>query len=227
MHTNQKIIKNKVGLLNLAEELGNISKACKVMGFSRDTFYRYQAAVNEGGVDALLDKSRRSPNLKNRVAPEIENRVLELALELPAYGQVRISNELRKSGISLSPGGVRSIWMRNDLETFKKRLKRLEQHVADTGEILTESQLAALESKKEKDIAHGEIETEHPGYLGSQDTFYVGTIKGVGRVYQQTFVDTYSKVACCKLYTTKTPIYRKSTRLNSSHSQQSRMPSSA
>ena len=166
MHTTQKIIKNKVGLLNLAEELGNVSKACKMMGFSRDTFYRYQAAVNEGGVDALLDKSRRTPNFKNRVAPEIEAKVLELALELPAYGQVRVSNELRKVGIALSPGGVRSIWMRNDLETFKKRLKRLETHVAETGAVLTESQLAALETKKEQDISHGEIETEHPGYFG-------------------------------------------------------------
>jgi len=55
-------------------------------------------------------------------------------------------------------------------------------------------------------VAHGEIETAHPGYLGSQDTFYVGTIKGVGRIYQQTFADTYRKVAAAKLYTTKTPI---------------------
>ena len=66
-HSNQKIIKNKVGLLNLAEELGNVSKACKVMGLSRDTFYRYKSAVNEGGVSAFIDKNRRQPNLKNRV----------------------------------------------------------------------------------------------------------------------------------------------------------------
>ena len=163
MHTNQIIIKNKVGLLNLAEELGNVSKACKIMGFSRDTFYRYQAALNEGCVDALLDKSRHAPNLKNSVAPEIETKALELALELPAYGQVRISNELRKSGIALSPGGVRSIWLRNDLETFKKRLRRLEQHIAETGAVLTEAQLTALETKKEQGVAHGEIESEHPG----------------------------------------------------------------
>jgi transposase InsO family protein len=78
--------------------------------------------------------------------------------------------------------------------------------VAASGIVLTEAQVAALEKKKEDDIVHGEIETEHPGYLGSQDTFYVGTIKGVGRIYQQTFVDTYSKIAFAKLYTTKTPI---------------------
>lgn len=95
---------------------------------------------------------------------------------------------------------------RNDLESFKKRLKALEAKVAEESHILTESQVAALERKKGDDEACGEIETAHPGYLGSQDTFYVGTFKGVGRVYQQTFVDRYSKVAHAKLYKTKTPI---------------------
>jgi transposase InsO family protein len=179
----QNVIKHKVGLLNLAAELGNVSRACKVMGFSRDTFYRYQSAVAEGGVDALIDASRKKPNLRNRVEEATEAAVAAFALEPPAFGQVRVSNEL-----------------------FKKRLIALERHVAQTGEVLTESQVAALEKKQEDDVAHGEIETAHPGYLGSQDTFYVGTIKGVGRIYQQTFVDTYSKWAAAKLYTTKTPI---------------------
>ncbi len=99
IHTNQKIIKHKVGLLNLADELGNISKACKTMGVSRDTFYRYRDAVDEGGVEALLDQSRRVPNLKNRVDPTVEKAVLEYAVEDPAHGQARVSNELRKQGI--------------------------------------------------------------------------------------------------------------------------------
>jgi transposase InsO family protein len=205
-HTNERIIKNKVGLLNLAEELQNISKACKVMGLSRETFYRYQRAVNEGGVQALLEKSRRQPNIKNRVDEEIEKAVLEIAIEFPAFGQLRASNELRKKGIFISPSGVRSIWLRNKLASMKQRLIALEKKSADEGLVLTESQLVALEKKKDDDLVDGEIETFHPGYLGSQDTFYVGTLKGVGRIYQQTFVDTYSKIAICKLYTTKTPI---------------------
>lgn len=204
--SNERIIKHKVGLLNLAEELGNVSQACKVMGLSRDTFYRYKSAVEDGGVEALLDKSRRKPNLKNRVDEQVEAAVLAYALEQPAHGQVRVSNELRKRGVFVSPSGVRSIWLRNDLANFKQRLKALEVHVAETGTILTDSQVAALERKAQDDEACGEIETAHPGYLGSQDTFYVGTMKGVGRIYQQTFVDTYSKIACAKLYTTKTPI---------------------
>ena len=206
LHTNNPIIKHKAGLLNLAEELGNVSKACKVMGVSRDTFYRYQEAVADGGVEALVNKSRRTPNLKNRVDLETERAVTEYALEQPAHGQHRTSNELRKRGVFVSGSGVRSIWVRHDLENFKKRLKALEEKVASDGIILTEAQVVALEKKKYDDEACGQIETTHPGYLGSQDTFYVGNMKGVGRIYQQTFVDTYSKVAFAKLYTTKTPI---------------------
>jgi transposase InsO family protein len=203
---NHKIIKNKIGLLNLAEELGNVSRACRVMGYSRDTFYRYKSAKEEGGVEALFDANRRKPNLKNRVDEYTEKMVVKVAFDYPAFGQARAANELRKKGVFLSPAGIRCIWLRNGLESFKKRLKSLEEQVAKNGIVLTEAQLQALERKKDEDLASGEIETAHPGYLGSQDTFYVGTIKGVGRVYQQTFVDTYSKIAHAKLYTTKTPI---------------------
>ena len=206
IHTNEKVIKHKVGLLNLAEELGNVSKACKMMGLSRDTFYRYKAAAEEGGVEALFDRNRRSPNIRNRVDPAVESTVIEYALEEPAHGQTRASNELRKRGTFVSPSGVRSIWLRHGLARFRDRLKALSDRVAQDGLILTESQVAAMERKKEDDAACGEIETAHPGYLGSQDTYYVGTFKGIGRVYQQTFVDTYSRVAHAKLYTTKTPI---------------------
>jgi hypothetical protein len=93
--------------------------------------------------------------------------------------------------------------MRHDLETFAKRLKALEARVAQEGLILTEDQVRALERKREEREAHGEIETEHPGYLGSQDTYYVGTVKGDGRIYQQTFIDTYAKVAMAKVYDRK------------------------
>ncbi len=206
LNTTDKIIKHKVGLLNLADELGNVSKACQVMGLSRDTFYRYRQAVEDGGVEALFERTRRKPNLANRVDEATEQAVIKSATDFPAYGQARSSNELRKLGVFVSPSGVRSIWLRHDLANFKKRLKALEAKVAADGIILTEAQVQALEKKKLDDEACGEIDTVHPGYLGSQDTFYVGTLKGVGRIYQQSYVDTYSKVAHAKLYTTKTPI---------------------
>ena len=113
---------------------------------------------------------------------------------------------MRKRGVFISPSDVRSVWLRHDLECFKRRLVCLEEKTAKESLVLTEFQFQALERKKHDDAVHGEIETFHPGYLGSQDAFYVGTLKGVGRIYQQTFVDTYSKLAFAKLYTTKTPI---------------------
>jgi len=206
LHTNNPIIKHKAGLLNLAESLGHVSKACKIMGVSRDTFYRYQELESEGGLDALINKSRRVPNEKNRVDEQTEKAVIDYAIAQPAHGQHRTSYVLRKLATFISGSGVRSVWHRHNLENFKKRLKALEAKVAEENIILTDAQVAALEKKKQDDIACGEIETAHPGYLGSQDRFYVGNLKGVGRIYQQTFVDTYSKVAFCKLYTTKTPI---------------------
>ena len=114
LDTTDKVIKHKVGLLNLAEELGNVPKARQIMGLSRDTFYRYKSAVEQGGVEALIEANRRKPNPKNRINPVIEEAVVAYAVEQPAHGQVRTSNELRKRGVLVSPSGVRCVWMRHD-----------------------------------------------------------------------------------------------------------------
>lgn len=203
MTMQEKVIKNKVGLLKLGKELGNVSRACKIFGYSRDSFYRFKELYDRGGELALQELTRRKPCPKNRVGAEVEEAVCQMALEKPAWGQLRVSNELRAQGVFISPCGVRCVWRRHDLETFQKRLKALEAQVAQEHIVLTEDQLKALEKAKEEKEAHGEIETEHPGYLGAQDTFYIGTLKGVGRIYQQTFIDTYAKVAMAKLYDRK------------------------
>ena len=203
----EKLARAKMSLIELAEYLRNVSEACRVMGVSRQHFYDIKKAYADGGMPALQEKSRRKPNIKNRVAPEIEAAVVLIAEEYPAYGQLRASNELRKSGVLISPCGVRSVWLRHGLETFKKRLIRLEEKAAQEGIVYTEAQLVALEqAKREKESDPDEIETHHPGYLIAQDTLYVGYLKGVGRIYQQTVIDTYSSVAFAKVYDNKTPV---------------------
>lgn len=203
----QKVVKPKLGLLELAKQLGNVSVACRTLGYSRDTFYRYKELYEQGGEDALVEISRKGKaQVKNRVPDYIEQAVIDIAIESPFYGQLRASFELKKRGIIVSSSGVRSIWLRNKLENFQNRLKALQNKIDQENIILTEEQIAALEKAKKEKEAHGEIETYYPGYLGSQDTYLVGKIKGIGNIYQQTFIDTYSRMVIVKLYNSKSAI---------------------
>lgn len=206
MTREQYLIKRKMNILDLGSQLGNISDACRKLGISRQHYYDIRKAVEEEGVQGLLEKSRKIPRPANRTSSEIEEALMQYSLEYPTHGQVRAANELRRKGMTISSGGVRSVWLRHDLELKSKRLKRLEKWAAENTPILTESQVEALEGAKLVQEAHGEIETFHPGFLFSQDTYYVGTIKGVGRIYQQTGIDTYSNIGFAKVYEEKSAI---------------------
>ncbi len=206
MTQSQYIIRRKMNVVELAQTLGNISEACRNLGVSRQHYYDIKSAIAEDGIEGLLEKSRKKPRVANRLSPEIEENILAYSLEFPTHGQKRVCNELKKKGIHISDGGVRGVWGRHDLLRKKERLKRLEKYSAETGAVLTESQVVALENAKEEKQAYGEIETFHPGFLLGQDTYYVGYIKGIGNIHQQTGIDTFSNVGFAKLYANKTAI---------------------
>jgi transposase InsO family protein len=198
--------RRKLSLLQLAEELGNVSKACRLMGYHRDTFYEVRRAFQVGGVAALVEKQRgpQAPH-PNRVEPEVEEKILAYALEHPTHGQQRVANELRLQGLNVSPTGVRSVWLRHALETRHKRLLRLEQQMQEDTYVLSEEQIELLE-RHSVDFRCRHVEASRPGELLNQDTFYWGTLKGVGKVYVQVVVDVFCSLAFAKVYTSKMPI---------------------
>lgn len=206
MTQQQYIINRKVNILDLGRTLGNISEACRRLGVSRQHYYDIKKTIEEEGLDGLLEQSRRAPRIGNRVPIEIEQKVLDYSLQYPTHGQTRTANELKLQGIMVSAGGIRSIWLRHNLQIKNLRLKRLESWAAENTNVLTESQVKALEEAKEEWEVYGEVESPHPAFLVAQDTCYIGTIKGVGRIYQQTGIDTHSNIGFAKLYTERTAL---------------------
>ena len=164
--------KRKLSLLQLAEELNNVSKACQIMGYHRDTFYEVRRAFQVGGVGALVAQRRgpRQPH-PNRVSAEVEERILAFCLERPTWGASRVANELRLSGLNVSPSGVRGVWLRHDLETRFKRLLRLEASARETTIALSEDQVRLLE-RHSSEFRDRHVESSRPGELINQDTFY-------------------------------------------------------
>jgi transposase InsO family protein len=198
--------RRKLSLLQLATELQNVSKACRLMGYHRDTFYEVRRAFQTGGVAALVEQRRgpRGPH-PNRVAPEIEEQILAYVLEHPTYGAQRVANQLRLAGVTVSAGGVRGVWFRHELETRLKRLLRLERHAQAAIFVVSEEQLRLLE-RHSVDFRCRHVEASRPGELLNQDTFYWGTLKGVGKVYVQVVVDVFCSLAFAKVYTAKLPV---------------------
>jgi transposase InsO family protein len=206
MTTEKKVARRKLSMLELAQELGNVAKACRVMGYSRQQFYEIRRNFQTYGADGLLDRlpGPRGPH-PNRVSAEIEQAILDHCLTFPTHGCLRVAQELALRGVTVSSGGVRGVWQRCNLLTRHERLLRLEQSVREQVVELSAEQIQLLE-RFSPEYRERHIEASASGELVAVDTFLVGTLKGVGRVYLQSVLDCHSRYAWGRLYTSKLPL---------------------
>lgn len=208
MSTREKLIQARVSMLALADELQNISRACKVAGISRSHFYEVKEAFEKYGREGLAPQPRRRPRMPNQTPPEVEQQILTMTREYPTYSYVKIADQLQLIGIPASASAVRGVWLRQGLLKRYDRLLWLEREAAATGGPLTE-RVAKLLARYQRQLLgdpQQHVDAPYPGYLGCQDTYFVGTLKGVGRVYAQTFVEANSSWAAAKLYLSKIPM---------------------
>ena len=206
MTTKEKVTRRKLSLLELASELDNVSKACRIVGYSRQQFYEIRRNYQTYGSDGLLDRlpGARGPH-PNRVDEMVEKAILDYSLAHPTHGPVRVAQQLVLQGVQVSSGGVRGVWSRHNLLTKTQRLLRLESSVRERRVKLSDDQIRLLE-RFSPEFRERHIETRFTGDLVAVDTFFVGTLKGVGRVYLQSVIDCHSRYAWGRLYTSKLPV---------------------
>lgn len=206
MAIKNKIALRKFNLLELAKTLKNVSLACKHTGYSRQQFYEIRRNFQTYGVDGLVDRlpGTRGPH-PNRVTEEAEKAILDFSLEQPTYGCLRVAQELQLKGTAVSSMGVRGVWARHNLLSKHDRLLRLEEQVQKKRLPITPEQVRLLE-RFSPEFRDRHIEVHQTGELVAVDTFMVGHLKGVGRIYLQTVVDCYSRYAWGRLYTNKMPV---------------------
>lgn len=206
MTTDQKVARRKLSLLELATELGNVSKACKLIGYSRQQFYEIRRNFQTFGSEGLLDRlpGPRGPH-PNRVDEAVEKAILDYCLTSPTHGPLRVAQYLVLQGVQVSSTGVRGVWSRHGLLTRHERLMRLEQTVRGQSLKLSDEQVRLLE-RFSPEFRDRHIEANHTGDLVAVDTFMVGSLKGVGRVYLQSVIDCHSRYAWGRLYTSKLPL---------------------
>ncbi|ABV34975.1 integrase, catalytic region [Shewanella sediminis HAW-EB3] len=192
MYSNHNEIRSKLALLQLAKELGSISKACDMMGYSRDSYYRFKKQYENAGEQGLHNLSRKKSTLKNRVSQEVEDQVIEIALDYPNYGQAKVAELLTARGCTISPSGVRTIWLRHNLETKQNRLIALNSRLRQQNELDFNAQ-HQIEKSCKLQQEEGSLDCQGPGDICVQDTFKIGNIPGLGTVYQHTCMDAYSQ----------------------------------
>jgi len=194
MTQNSNEIRSKLALLQLAKELNSISKACDIMGYSRDSYYRFKKQYEEAGERGLINLSRKKPALKNRVSQEVEDQVIEIALDYPNYGQAKAAEILTARGCVISASGVRTIWLRHNLETKKNRLLALNSRLRQQNHLSFKAQ-HDMEQLYKLEQNESTLDCKFPGDVCVQDTFKIAEINGLGPVYQHTFIDAYSQFA--------------------------------
>ena len=206
MTSEKKVARRNLSLLELASDLDNVSKACKLMGYSRQQFYEIRRNFQTFGADGLIDRTpgARGPH-PNRVPADIEAAILEHALAHPCHGATRVEQELRLKGVQVSSGGVRGVWQRHGLLTKHERLLRLERESGTRQITLSPDQIRHLE-RFSPEFRERHIEAPHTGALVAVDTFFVGVLKGVGKVYLQTAIDCHSRYGWARLHTSKLPV---------------------
>ncbi len=203
MKDNDNEIRSKLALIQLVEELNSVTKACAIMGYSRDSYYRFKKLYKTGGKLALKNIDKRKPMPKNRISTAIEKQVVEIALDYPNYGQEKVARLLQNRQVEISASGVRAVWKRHDLESKNKRLKALHAKVEQEERALTPEQRIHIEQLHQINQNQSELDTDYPGNICVQDTTFIGNILNIGDVYQQTFIDSYSKVVIAHLYLKK------------------------
>jgi transposase InsO family protein len=204
MTAKTKLAQKRLTLLQLAEKLSNVSKACRMHKVSRSQFYEYKRSFQEFGIEGLIDKPPIPNSHPGELPNEVKSKIIDLSLKQPTVGQQRIADQLNLEGVSVSATSVRNVWIKEDMETRYKRLLRLEDEHADKGFELTDQQIRLIE-KANPCFRERHVESEYAGQLLCQDTFYVGRLKGIGRIYLQAVVDTYGSFGFAKLYTSKRP----------------------
>lgn len=199
-----KLAQQRLSVLELAETLGNVSAACRQRGVSRTQFYEYKRRFQTHGMEGLKDLSSAPHSHPFTTPPETEARILELSLEHPSWGCNRLSDQLKLAGISISAPTLQNILNRNGMGSRYDRWLALETRHAEQPIELTGEQVQFIE-KHNPAFRERHLQSSRPGELLCQDTFYVGQLKGVGKVYLHAVVDSYSSYAFGFLHTSKQP----------------------
>lgn len=204
MNAQEKIARQRLSVLQLAEALGNVSNACRQRGMTRTQFYDYKRRFELQGLEGLKDLPPIHKSHPQTTPPEVVERIVALSLEHPAWGCVRLSEHLKLDGVSVSSPTIQNILSKQGMASKFDRLLKLEEQVATAPLELSAEQLLQLE-KVNPCYRERHVESSRPGELLAQDTFFVGHFKGVGKVYLHTVVDTYGSYAFGFLHTSKVP----------------------